>query len=61
MNCLKCKFLDVENGGCLAFPNGIPFEITEGIIEHDKVIQGQVGEYVFEEENEEQENQDSEE
>lgn len=48
MNCLNCKFLDVENGGCLAFPNGIPLEITEGIIEHDKVIEGQVGEYVFE-------------
>ena len=28
--CIKCKHLDPFNGGCAAFPDGIPFEYSSG-------------------------------
>ena len=33
---------------CFAFPEGIPDEIAYGDNLHDKVIEGQTGEFVFE-------------
>ncbi len=35
-------------GRCLAFPGGIPETIYESDTPHDKVIDGQTGDYVFE-------------
>ena len=32
---------------CKAFPKGIPYEIAYGPNPHDKIIEGQVGEYVY--------------
>lgn len=32
---------------CLAFPEGIPDEIMFGEILHDKIIEGQVGNYIY--------------
>jgi len=41
-----CVFYKKE-GKCQAFPKGIPDEIQEGEIEHNKVIEGQTGDFVF--------------
>ena len=51
--CIICKhFLDWEKGTCMAFPNGIPqnfnMENKERIIEHVKIVDGQVGDSIFE-------------
>ena len=52
IQCLSCKWFDAFGVGCKAFPEGIPLEITEGEIEHNEVIDGQVGNYVYKEETE---------
>lgn len=52
IQCLKCKWFNSFGIGCKAFPEGIPLEITEGEIEHNEVIDGQVGDYVYTEETE---------
>ena len=52
IQCLTCKWFDTFGVGCKAFPEGIPLEITEGEIEHNEVIDGQVGDYVYTEETE---------
>lgn len=45
--CMSCKhFRDIE-GGCDAFPDGIPLEIIESN-EHNKPIEGQNNNIVFE-------------
>ena len=46
--CIKCKHLDPFNGGCAAFPDGIPFEYSSGENEHLEIVDGQVGDFVFE-------------
>ncbi len=33
---------------CLAFPEGIPDEIRQGKNQHNSVIEGQIGDYIFE-------------
>lgn len=49
--CLRCKhFFEVE-GGCAAFPDGIPDEIIQKN-EHSKPIKGQANKIVFEEDDE---------
>lgn len=45
--CLKCKHA-LMGGGCKAYPNGIPYEIANGTVSHDKVRSDQVGDFVFE-------------
>lgn len=45
--CIKCKHR-FENTKCKAFPNRIPKEILGGLIRHEIVIEGQVGDYVYE-------------
>lgn len=44
--CLNCKWITPLTGGCRAFAE-IPEEIAEGVKPHEKVIEGQKGDYVF--------------
>jgi hypothetical protein len=44
--CFKCKNFRRFRGGCLAFPRGIPDQITSG--QHSKPIKGQRNKIVFE-------------
>ena len=46
--CLKCRNFRRFQGGCLAFPNGIPDEITSGENQHSKPLKGQRNKIVFE-------------
>jgi hypothetical protein len=46
--CFRCKNFRRFKGGCLAFPNGIPNEITSGQNEHSKPLKGQRNKIVFE-------------
>lgn len=62
-NCFdrKCKWFEgVKNDSdphreweehyfCLAYPDGIPLEITKGDDLHEEVKSGQVGDYIYEE------------
>jgi hypothetical protein len=47
--CFKCKHFREFSGGCVAFPEGIPDEITEGNNQHKKPLKTQENEVVFEE------------
>ena len=44
--CSSCKHFDRINGGCKAFPDGIPDSINGGN-DHKAKIKGQRGDYVF--------------
>jgi hypothetical protein len=46
--CFRCKNFRRFLGGCLAFPNGIPDEITSGFNQHSKPLKGQKNKIVFE-------------
>jgi hypothetical protein len=46
--CFKCKNWNMFIGGCKAFPDGIPDEITSGENEHEKLIPEQDNNIVFE-------------
>lgn len=46
--CFKCKHFDVINGGCKAFPDGIPDEITMGENSHIFPLKQQQNNIVFE-------------
>lgn len=47
--CSKCKHFRRFEGGCAAFPNGIPDEITSGLNDHSKPLPEQENDIVFEE------------
>lgn len=45
--CLKCKHFGKPNGfGCRAFPGDIPYGYPPKN-KHDKILDGQVGDYIF--------------
>ncbi|CAB4126209.1 hypothetical protein UFOVP153_39 [uncultured Caudovirales phage] len=46
--CFKCKHFREIEGGCDAFPDGIPEEITSGDNEHSKPLPDQKNDIVFE-------------
>lgn len=46
--CLKCKHFRRFEGGCDAFPNGIPDQITSGQDKHNKPLKNQGNNIVFE-------------
>jgi hypothetical protein len=46
--CFRCKNFRRFKGGCLAFPDGIPDEITSGQNEHSKPLNEQKNKIVFE-------------
>ena len=46
--CLFCKHRQPLSGGCKAFRDGIPFEFSSGEKEHREKVEGQTGDYVFE-------------
>lgn len=46
--CFKCKNFRRFKGGCLAFPDGIPDEITSGENQHLQPLKGQKNKIVFE-------------
>ena len=46
--CFKCRNFRRFKGGCLAFPDGIPDQITSGQNEHSKPLKGQKNKIVFE-------------
>lgn len=48
VQCPKCKHYNRALNTCKAFPEKIPTLLPLGIIKHDKVLEGQTGEYVFE-------------
>lgn len=52
--CFQCKHLRIFEGGCDAFPDGIPDEITSGENEHSKPLPNQGNDIVFEQEDENQ-------
>lgn len=45
--CARCKLYNDLNASCQAFPEGIPFNMLEGKITHEKPIKGQTGNYLF--------------
>lgn len=45
--CINCKHLNAFSGGCLAYPDEIPFKFTNGEEKHDKVENDQKGDYIF--------------
>ena len=48
-SCLDCKHFDWNKGNaCVAFLDEIPFEIKNGDIGHNKVIEEQKNDIVFE-------------
>lgn len=59
LDCLKCKHLNAFDIGCKAFPDGIPYEITEGLKLHNKVRPDQKGTFVFEPEEENEDDETS--
>lgn len=46
--CFECKHFRRFEGGCDAFPDGIPDVITSGENEHSEPIPGQTNKIVFE-------------
>lgn len=46
--CFGCKHLRPIKGGCDAFPDGIPDEITSGENKHSKPLPDQENDIVFE-------------
>lgn len=46
--CFRCKHFREIEGGCNAFPEGIPDEITSGENEHSKPLKDQENDIVFE-------------
>ena len=46
--CFNCKNFRIFEGGCNAFPDGIPSEITSGENEHSKPLPDQENNIVFE-------------
>lgn len=52
--CFKCKHFRMFKGGCDAFPNGIPDQITSGKNKHSKPLPNQGNNIVFEQEDENQ-------
>lgn len=46
--CFGCKHFDIADGGCAAFPEGIPDEITSGENSHSNPLPGQGNKIVFE-------------
>lgn len=47
--CFRCKHFNRWEGGCDAFPDGIPDEITSGENEHSEPLKDQKNDIVFEE------------
>ncbi len=49
-NCYECKFYNYNNFDwtCKAYPKGIPHDILFSKKYHEKVLDGQVGNYIFE-------------
>jgi len=45
--CLVCKYY-LKNFKCSAFPKLIPEEIASGKRAHNKIVEGQKGDFVFE-------------
>ena len=52
--CFECKHFRMFQGGCDAFPDGIPDEITSGKNKHSKPLPNQGNNIVFEQEDETQ-------
>jgi hypothetical protein len=46
--CLKCKHFKRFDGGCFAFPNGIPDDILSGFNNHSNPLPNQGNKIVFE-------------
>lgn len=49
--CLTCKHYnnhDKEKFSCLAYPDSIPDDIIDNILMHDKVLENQKNEYMYE-------------
>lgn len=46
--CFKCKHFRMFEGGCDAFPDGIPAKITSGENQHSKPLPKQKNNIVFE-------------
>lgn len=47
-NCFSCKHFRTIRGGCDAFPDGIPMEITEEGDPHTSPLPGQGNDIVYE-------------
>jgi hypothetical protein len=54
--CFSCKHYDYEKMTCGAYPDGIPEDIRTGEVVHNKVLEGQKGNFVFEPKTNEDEN-----
>jgi len=46
--CFNCKHFRIIEGGCNAFPDGIPEQIMSGMNDHSKPLKDQKNEIVFE-------------
>ena len=45
--CARCKLYNENEAICKAFPKGIPVNMLEGEITHEKPMKGQQGDYTF--------------
>ena len=45
--CGNCVLYNDFNATCKAFPDGIPIDMLEGKITHNKPIKGQTGDFIF--------------
>lgn len=46
--CVTCRHKDEGDLICSAFPFGIPAEVYQNIVLHDKVLDEQIGDYLYE-------------
>lgn len=49
ISCQKCMYYVRRDDSCSAFPKGIPNKFLVGDDYHEKVVEGQEGEWVFKE------------
>lgn len=45
--CIQCKYYEIEEDQCQAFPDGIPESILYEMKKHDTILPNQTGETTF--------------
>ena len=45
--CGNCKYFDMFNYTCNAFPKGIPIKYLDGSAQHKTIDENQIGKFIF--------------